>query len=550
MSFQGTRCFRPQLLVLLTLLSLAGCNEPSMMAPVLPDSKPLPAPSFANALSTYFPPSEANGGWRKTTDAAKISSLGMNASALNAFGAYNMSLPWEKYGIPVSGYDASNKASIVVKNGWVVGEYYNKATARTGVYYLASNSKTFAMMVLGRLLLDYPSLGIGLDTPFYDERWLPEGFPLTDDRKADITFDHVLRHVSGIIPEAQASIADGPMSTNASWNFVPFTVGKDADYPVSAPLYYNPGQPSTYTKGRTYSSVAFNHFSLIFRNITGQEPSLYFRSALLNPIGVGRVAYRTTQGMGDYKWATAGSPLSSARDFARISYLLLHEGNWAGKEIFTASWIRNFTTVAGYPNIRSNVDCYWGSQYPKDMYRTVGSGLNWTLVVPSLDLVATLNGRTPNSMVNEVTDAFLQKLFAAVTQEYVTCDGRVVNGGNNVPTPPTVTALQLMNADTDQPIQPLTDGATITLADLPTTHLNVRAETSPTKVGSVRFGLDASANYRTETNAPYAMAGDDSGNYRAWTPRVGTHTVKATAYTGASATGTGGPTVSVTFTVK
>jgi CubicO group peptidase (beta-lactamase class C family) len=474
----------------------------------------------------------------------------MNATALNAFGAYNMALPYENYKIGVSGYDPSNKASLVIKNGWLVGEYYNKSTARTGVYYLASNSKTFAMMVLGRLLLDYPSLGIGLDTPFYDERWLPEGFPLTDPRKADITFDHVLQHVSGIIPEAQASVADGPMSTNSNWNFVPFTVGKDADYPVSAPLYFDPGVASTYTKGRTYSSVAFNHFSLIFRHITGVEPSLYFRSALLNPIGVGRVAYRSTVGMGDYKWATAGSAMSGARDFARLSYLLLHEGDWAGKEIFKASWIRNFTTVAGYPNIRSNVDCYWGSQYPKDMYRTVGSGLNWVLVVPSLDLIATLNGRTPNSLANTVGEAFLQKLFAAVTQEYVTCDGRVVNGANNVPTLPSVTTLWLMNADTDQPIQPLTGGATITLAELPTTRLNVRAETSPATVGSVRFGLDGAANYRTETNAPYALAGDDLGNYRPWTPSVGTHTIKATAYTGSSATGTAGPTLSVTFTVK
>ena len=57
-------------------------------------------------------------------------------------------------------------------------------------------------------------------------------------------------------------------------------------------------------------------------------------------------------------------------------------------------------------------------------------------------------------------------------------------------------------------------------------------------------------NYQTETNDPYAMAGDDSGNYRPWTRSLGTHTIKATAYTGGSATGTAGPTLSVTFTVK
>jgi CubicO group peptidase (beta-lactamase class C family) len=132
--------------------------------------------------------------------------------------------------------------------------------------------------------------------------------------------------------------------------------------------------------------------------------------------------------MGSYVWATAGGPMSSARDFVRLAYLLLHEGVWAGNRIFSAAWIRQFTTKAGYPNLRSNIDCYWGKQYPKDLYRTIGSGLNWTVIVPSLDLIATLNGRTPNSLATEVSQKFLQKLFAAVTQPYVTCDGRTING--------------------------------------------------------------------------------------------------------------------------
>jgi CubicO group peptidase (beta-lactamase class C family) len=477
--------------------------------------------------------------------------MGINPTALDAFGAYNMSLPWENFAIAVDGYDPSNKASIVVKNGWIVGEYYNKASARTAMYYLASNSKTFAIMVLGRILLDYPNLGISLSSPFYDRRWLDRGFPLSDSRKTAITFDHVLRHVSGIVPEDEASVADGPVSFDSRWNFESFTVGKDTDFPVSSRLHFDPGRPSTYSGGRTYSSVAFNHLSLLFRQVTGREPSLYFRTAVLDRIGAGRVAYRTAPGMGSYVWATAGGPMSSARDFARLSYLLLHEGTWGGTQVFSAAWIRRFTRVAGYPNLRSNVDCWWGRQYPKDLYRTVGSGLNWTLVVPSLDLIATLNGRTPNSLTDEVTEKFLEKLFAAVTQPYVTCDGRTINGpSSQPPVVPSVTALTLMNADTDQPIQRLTAGMTLTLANLPTRRLNIRAETSPTTVGSVRFGLDGVSNYRMESSAPYALAGDDAGDYRAWTPAVGSHTVKATPYTAASGGGTAGSTVSIGFTVR
>ena len=63
------------------------------------------------------------------------------------------------------------------------------------------------------------------------------------------------------------------------------------------------------------------------------------------------------------------------------------------------------------------------------MYRIIGSGVNLAFVIPSLDLVATLNGRTPNALRDQVTAEFLRRLFGSITQQYVTCDGQVVNGG-------------------------------------------------------------------------------------------------------------------------
>jgi CubicO group peptidase (beta-lactamase class C family) len=344
-----------------------------------------------------------------------------------------MALPYQGYATGVSGYKASNKAAIVIKNGWIVGEYYNQAGANSAVYYLASNGKTFALLLAGHIAQTRPDLGIDLNSRLYDERWLPDGFPLTDPRKADITFDHVFRHASGLIPEAEAKIASGAVMDSANWNFAPFTLGMDGDYPVSAPLYYPPGNPAEYTRGSSYSSVAFNHFSLIFRNVSGLEPGAYLRQGVLDPIGVGRMAYKRPAGMGEYSWATAGNGLAGARDFARIGYLMLHEGDWNGHRVFPAEWLRQFTGSAEYKNIRSNVDCRWGTRYPRDLYRTTGSGLNWLLVVPSLDLLVTFNGRTPNSRAAEVDSTSLSRLFAAVTEPYVACDGTVVNGDTPPP---------------------------------------------------------------------------------------------------------------------
>ncbi len=110
-----------------------------------------------------------------------------------------------------------------------------------------------------------------------------------------------------------------------------------------------------------------------------------------------------------------------------------------------------------------------------------------------------------------------------------------------------VTDFTLVNADTNLDIGPLTNDMIINLAS--EDHLNVRANTSPAIVGSVKFGLDANANYRNETATPYALAGDTAGNYFVWTPSVGSHTVTATPYSGSGGTGDAGTLLSVTFTV-
>jgi N-acetylneuraminic acid mutarotase len=114
-----------------------------------------------------------------------------------------------------------------------------------------------------------------------------------------------------------------------------------------------------------------------------------------------------------------------------------------------------------------------------------------------------------------------------------------------------VVSLTLINADTDQPIaayDPLPNGATLNLATLPTRNLNVRANVTGT-VGSVRFALDGNPNFRTENSSPFALAGDSTGNYAAWTPALGQHTLIATPYALANANGSAGTAHQVQFTV-
>jgi beta-glucanase (GH16 family) len=104
-------------------------------------------------------------------------------------------------------------------------------------------------------------------------------------------------------------------------------------------------------------------------------------------------------------------------------------------------------------------------------------------------------------------------------------------------------------ADTGKDIFTFNNGLTLNLATLPTRHLNVRADTS-TDTGSVKFGYDANANYRIESNRPFALAADDGkGHYLSWTPTVGTHTITCIPYSLQFAGGTAGTKGSVKFTV-
>jgi hypothetical protein len=122
----------------------------------------------------------------------------------------------------------------------------------------------------------------------------------------------------------------------------------------------------------------------------------------------------------------------------------------------------------------------------------------------------------------------------------------------NTSTAPYIVSFTLINADTDQPIaqhDPLLNGTTIDLGALPTQRLNVRANVSPATVGSVRFGYDAIANYRTENVTPYALGSDTNGNYGSWTPSTASHTLTATPFTGGSGSGTAGAPLTIRFNV-
>src|SRR3982751_735763 len=77
-------------------------------------------------------------------------------------------------------------------------------------------------------------------------------------------------------------------------------------------------------------------------------------------------------------------------------------------------------------------------------------------------------------------------------------------------TAPVITRLSLINTDTQTQVT-LLDGTnkTVDLAKLGTSNVTIRAGTSGT-VGSVKWGVNANANFAIANASPYSLAGKNS----------------------------------------
>jgi len=98
----------------------------------------------------------------------------------------------------------------------------------------------------------------------------------------------------------------------------------------------------------------------------------------------------------------------------------------------------------------------------------------------------------------------------------------------------TISNFTLVDANTGTDLADLVDYQTINLNQF--SAINVKANTEGA-IGSVVFYVNGT-KFRTENAAPYALAGDNSGNFYSWTPAIGSTTITAEAYSNSGGNGT------------
>ncbi len=111
-----------------------------------------------------------------------------------------------------------------------------------------------------------------------------------------------------------------------------------------------------------------------------------------------------------------------------------------------------------------------------------------------------------------------------------------------------VTKLLLIDAQSNQTIREIQSDDVIDLANTDR-GINIKADTTG-EVECVRFALNDNSNFQTENVSPYALKGDNNGNYSNWVPAPGKYTIVATPYSESNANGKAGKPLSITITIK
>ncbi|MBA3885789.1 MAG: hypothetical protein H0X67_08655, partial [Acidobacteria bacterium] len=281
------------------------------------------------------------------------------------------------------------------------------------------------------------------------------------------------------------------------------------------------------------------------------EADLYYDHAILKPTRVAELIIRARERSGGLlKVSTSlkGGSIPSATLIAASDFILLHGNSQSSSGVASmVDTVRSLTAYKSNPKpIIFNEDSTKMGNFDAAVGRRASWGYydqghnNYVDGFQSLPVNWTINTSRKRAFFDRVT-AFT---------------GTDVQPSD--PAPPSgdvaVSSFSLINADTNLPIagfEAMTGDQAISLdlSRLPTRNLNLRANTSPATVGSVVFGLNGNASYAVENVAPYALAGDNNGNYAPWKLRTGTHTTTATSYSATNAGGSAGPAVNLTITI-
>jgi CubicO group peptidase (beta-lactamase class C family) len=223
-----------------------------------------------------------------------------------------------------------------------------------------------------------------------DKELMPE-WRGNDDPRRHITLDQLLRMTSGL------SFNEDYEDHSSDVIQMLFVKGDKAGFAASKPLQYYPGSHWSYSSG------ASNIIARILRQrFAHRRDYLRFpREQLFQPLGM-RSAVLEPDEAGTF----VGSSFmyASARDWARLGLLYLHDGVWQGRRLLPEGWVSySLTPTRGAPDARYGAHIWLKlpqspglgePPMPDDAYYMLGHAQQVVAIVPSRDLVIVRLGLT------------------------------------------------------------------------------------------------------------------------------------------------------------
>ncbi len=362
------------------------------------------------ALSVpYFPPPESGGDWRSLVP---FNTTPTRAEIQKVLGVADLRWSDLRNAYQYSASTAPNTTLLVIRNGWVAFDWGSH-----DAYPVASVSKSLTALVLARLF-DLSSAGqvptaVGPDSAV--AQYLPATWAAGNTSLGAIKIKDIMTMTSGLLPN------DDPGQPN----YLSVILSQPA---IVAPEVQ-----------WAYASLPIDLLSIAMQTIAGKPVGDAFNQLIAGPVGISPITWQMN---GVYSLASDGASIS-ARELARIGYLMLMDGAWASgtgegqvisaanaaslhqrgafaaKAVFTATAGSPFPVQPDSPSYYGHL--WWtnrtqsgpGTAVPGDAYYAWGYRETFLIVIPSLDMVVVRYGYPPYAQAGYGKE-LMARIMAAV----------------------------------------------------------------------------------------------------------------------------------------
>jgi CubicO group peptidase (beta-lactamase class C family) len=253
---------------------------------------------------------------------------------------------------------------LVIRHGYIVHEAYFGSQSADQRHIQYSVTKSFISTLIG----------IALDRGSIDriESRVLDFFPAItiadlDPRKENMTLEDLLTMRSGLDWSDTDQDFDN-LFRSTDW----------VQYMLGLPMVAEPGTKFSYCSGCT------NLLSAVLQEATGMTARDFGEEALFQPLGISDIRWETDPtGISIGGWGLFLTP----RDMAKLGYLYLHEGEWDGRRIVSADWVKEATRKHTATNGTLGYGYQWWTYPSWDAYTALGRDGQTIFVIPGADVI-------------------------------------------------------------------------------------------------------------------------------------------------------------------